>query len=270
MMAPPRWASRLLGAFTALVYVFLLAPVAIVILLAFNEAEYGGLPITGFTWRWFAALGEDAAIVDALLVSLQLGGATALISGTIGAAAAYAIARLPLPGRDTIQLGLTLPVLVPHLILGVGLLLAFRATGLGKNFGLLLAGHVALTLPFVVMTTLPRFHAIPRAIEEAARSLGASRTATMFGVVLPLAWPAILGGATLAFISSFDEVTATLFWRPPNLETVPTQIMGMLQYSIDQRINALGATMTALSLAAPAAGLLLTRAFRRRIDGDTA
>ncbi len=269
-MAPPAWLRHLLGGFTALVYLYLLAPVAIVVLLAFNQSEYGGLPMTGFTLRWFAELADDPTIVAAFMTSFKLGGATALISGSLGAAAAYAIARLPLPARNGIQLALTLPVLVPHLILGVGLLLAFRAVGLSKNFGLLLAGHVAITLPFVVLTTLPRFRAVPRSLEEAAQSLGASRASVIFRVVLPLAWPAILAGALLAFISSFDEVTATLFWRPPNLETMPTQIMGMLQYSIDQRLNALGATMTALSIAAPSLGLLLARAFRRGITGGRA
>lgn len=259
-MARSHWLNALLTVLTVAVYVFMLAPVLVVIVLAFNEAEYGTFPITGLTLRWFSELWRDAAIVEALKTSLALGAGAAVLSTILGTAAAYAIARFTFPGRALVQVFLTLPLLVPHLILGVGLLLAFRMLGLPRSFILLLAGHVALTLPFVVLTTLHRFQKIPIAVEEAAMTLGASRLKTFFQITLPLAAPAIISGALLAFITSFDEVTATLFWRPSGIETVPTQVMAMLQYSIDQRLNALGAVMTALSAGLPLALVLLFQA----------
>lgn len=265
-MDHPPWLARVLGTLTAAVYLFMLAPVAVVVILAFNQAEYGSFPMTGVTLDWFAALTRDPAIVEAFQTSLLLGTTASLVSTVIGSAAAYAIARFPFPGRAFVQVLLTMPILVPHIILGVGLLLAFRFAGLPKNFALLVAGHVALTLPFVVLTTLHRFQSIPVALEEAARTLGASRLQTFFSVTLPLAWPAIVSGALLAFITSFDEVTATLFWRPANLETLPTQVMGMLQYSIDQRLNALGAVMIALSVGLPLFATLFARRRTARVN----
>jgi spermidine/putrescine transport system permease protein len=264
------WLERGLTVITVAVYLFMLAPVVVIIVLAFNEAEYGGFPMSGVTLRWFGELSRDPAILDALKTSLILGGSAAGISTVVGTAAAYAIARFDFSGRSVAHVMLSLPILVPHLILGVGLLLAFRFLGVPRSFALLLAGHVALTLPFVVLTTLHRFKAIPTVLEEAAQTLGAGRVKTFLTISLPLAGAAIVTGALLAFITSFDEVTATLFWRPSGVETVPTQVMTMLQYSIDQRLNALGAVMTALSVGVPLGMVLVVKAMSLRSKRDDA
>jgi spermidine/putrescine transport system permease protein len=251
--------APLLPALTALVYLFMLAPVLVVVALAFDPAEFGGFPMTGLSLRWFAALVHDTKIVDALKTSLLLGALASSISTVIGTAAAYTLARFRFLGRDTTQILLTLPILVPHIILGVGLLLTFRLFGLAKSFPLLVVGHVAITLPFVVLTTRHRLQAIPAVLEEAARTLGANRLQTFREISLPLALPAIFAGALFAFMMSFDEITATLFWRPVNLDTVPTMVLGMLQYSISQEINALATLLILISIALPVAAILLAR-----------
>jgi spermidine/putrescine transport system permease protein len=249
----------LLSALTALVYLFMLAPVLVVIALAFNPAEFGGFPMTGLSLRWFAALAQDAKILGALKTSLVLGALASSISTVIGTAAAYTLARFRFLGREFTQIFLTLPILVPHIILGVGLLLTFRLFGLAKSFPLLVVGHVAITLPFVILTTRHRLQAIPVTLEEAARTLGANRLQTFREISLPLALPAIFAGALFAFMMSFDEITATLFWRPVNLDTVPTLVLGMLQYSISQEINALATLLIVLSVGLPIAAMLLAR-----------
>ena len=258
-----------LGVYTIFLFLFLLAPIAVICIAAFNSAQYVTFPIESFSMRWFAALWQDPTILNALVASLKLGLATALICVTLGTTAAYAIARLNLPGARYYQLFLTLPILVPHLILGVGLLLAFRMLGLSRSFALLVAGHVALTLPFVIITILPRVQALPRALEEAAYTLGAGPLETFWRIVLPICWPAILAGGLLSFLVSFDEVTATLFWRPTGVETLPTQIMGMLNYSTDQRLNALGAFMTAISAGLPLIAYLVATVLRKKKDTKT-
>jgi spermidine/putrescine transport system permease protein len=251
--------APLLPALTALVYLFMLAPVLVVIALAFDPAEFGGFPMTGLSLRWFTALAQDTKITDALKTSLSLGALASSISTVIGTAAAYTLARFRFLGRDITQILLTLPILVPHIILGVGLLLTFRLFGLAKSFPLLVVGHVAITLPFVVLTTRHRLQAIPVALEEAARTLGANRLQTFREISLPLALPAILAGALFAFMMSFDEITATLFWRPVNLDTVPTMVLGMLQYSVSQEINALATLLILISVALPIAAILLAK-----------
>jgi spermidine/putrescine transport system permease protein len=248
---------------TIAIYLFMLAPVLVVVVLSFNPAELATFPMTGFTLAWFARLAMDAQVIGALKTSLLLGSIAAAISTFLGTAAAYATARFRFAGRELVQLLLTLPILVPHIILGVGLLLTFRMLGLLKSFPLLVVGHVAITLPYVVLTTRHRLLSIPPVLEEAAATLGANPLAKFRRVTLPLALPAILAGALFAFMMSFDEVTATLFWRPPNTETIPTQVMAMLQYSIDQRINALAAILIALSVSLPLLAILLVRNLRQ-------
>ncbi|MBM3573177.1 MAG: ABC transporter permease, partial [Alphaproteobacteria bacterium] len=163
----PRWriGGGLLGAFAVTVYLFMLAPVIVIVLLAFDQAEYASLPPSGWTLRWFAELARDSEILQALKTSLILGLTSSAISTVIGTAAAYAIARFRFIGREAIQIFLTLPVLVPHIILGVGLLLAFRMVGLTASFPLLVIGHVAFTLPFVMLTTGHRLLAISQSYE---------------------------------------------------------------------------------------------------------
>ncbi|MBM3598256.1 MAG: ABC transporter permease [Alphaproteobacteria bacterium] len=254
-----RASSGLLWLFTGLVYVFMLAPVFVIVLLAFNPPEFGSFPITGMTLKWFWALADNRPIIEAIKTSLLLGLASSTISTVIGTAAAYALARFRFVGRDIVQLLLTLPILVPHIILGVGLLLAFRLIGMSKSFTLLVIGHVAITLPFVVLTTQHRLQAIPSSLEEAARTLGANRFETFREITLPLTLPAIFAGFLFAFMMSFDELTATLFWRPANVETVPTHVLGMLQYSVNQEINALATALIVVSVALPLGGMLIAR-----------
>lgn len=242
-MTRQRLFHMLLGFITLLVYLFMLAPVLVVVVLAFNSSPSSTFPMTGFTLRWFSELARDQAVLQSLWNSLVLATWASTLATLIGTAGAFALSRFRFGGRAPIQLALTVPLLVPHVVLGVGLLLAFRMFGLSKNFTLLVIGHMTITLPFVILTTSHRLRAIPANIEEAARTLGANRLQTFLAITLPLTLPAVLASFLFAFMSSFDEVTATLFWLPANMQTVTSQIMAMLEFSVDQKINALAALL---------------------------
>lgn len=253
-----------LATLTVLVYLFLLAPVLVVVALAFNTSPSSTFPMTGVTLKWFGELANDEPVMSSIRTSLLLAGSAAVIATVVGTAASFAIARFRFVGREAAQLLLSMPVLVPHIVLGVGLLLAFRLLGLSKSFLLLVIGHVSIILPFVVLTTSHRLKAIPSSLEEAARTLGADRLQTFLSVTLPLALPAVATSFVFAFMSSFDEVTATLFWLPPNVETVQSQIMAMLQFSVDQKINALASLLILASVFLVAGTFLLGRLFAAR------
>ena len=259
-MSAARIGRTLLGLLTLVTYLFMLAPALVVVLLAFNASPSSTFPITKLTLHWFAELARDSAVVSALQNSLLLATLASTSSTLLGTAASVALCRFRFAGRAPLQLMLTVPILVPHIVLGVGLLLAFRVFGLAKSFPLLVAGHIALTLPYVVLTTSHRLRAIPANLEEAARTLGANQAQTFAAITLPLALPALLASLLFAFMSSFDEVTATLFWLPANMQTVPTQIMAMLQFSVDQKINALAALLIVGSIVLAAIALALGRA----------
>ena len=257
------------AAWTVLVYVFMLAPVVVIVLLAFNGAPGGNFPISNLTFDWFGKVLTDKTLLASLRTSFILAAAASSIATVVGVAAAYALARYRIRGQTVSELVLTMPLLIPHLVMGVALLLSFRLFGLSKNFGLLVMGHVVIVLPFVVLTTRHQLQSVPAVLEEAAWTLGANRLQTMREIVLPLALPAILTGMLFAFMASFDEVTATLFWRPPGTETVQTQIMALLQFEVDQRIDALGALLVVFSVVVPFAALLVARLLSSRQANKT-
>lgn len=206
------WAA--IRAYTILVYLFMFLPVAVVVLLSFNQNQFGSFPMTGLSLRWFQALWNNDAVMRAFRTSLILGLLTALISTTLGVLASLALVRYRVPGKNLITTILIAPILVPEVVLAVALLLFLNWLGIGKSFALLLAGHVIFTLPFVILVVQARLVSIRRDVEEAALSLGASPVQTFFSVTLPLLMPAVAAGALFAFTISFDDITGTLFWKP--------------------------------------------------------
>lgn len=250
--------------FTALVYLLMFVPVVVVMLLSFNDSQFGGFPMQGFSFRWFIALWENEAVMRAFRVSIMLGALTAAISTTLGVLAALAIVRYDFPGKKLISTAMVAPILIPEVVLAVSLLLFLRWLGIPRSFMLMLAGHVIFTLPFVILVVQARLVGVRREFEEAALSLGANPIQTFFSVTLPLIMPAVLAGMLFAFTISFDDITGTLFWKPGGVETVPTQIFAMLRHSISPEINALGTVMVVITVVLPLAGVALARRLAAR------
>jgi spermidine/putrescine transport system permease protein len=255
--------ASLIRLFSLAVYLFMFTPVAVVVLLSFNSSQFGGFPIEGFSLRWFETLAGNDAVMRAFRTSLLLGVLTALIATTIGILACLALIRYTVRGQNFFNMLLISPVLVPETVLAVGLLLFMRWLDQPRSFAMLLMGHVLLALPFVVLVVQARLIGIRRVYEEAARSLGANPVQTFFEVTLPLLMPAVFAGMLFAFTISFDNITATLFWRPSGMETVPTQIFGMLRHSISPEINALGTVMIVITVGLPLLAGATARYFAR-------
>jgi spermidine/putrescine transport system permease protein len=254
----------LIKLYTFLVYVFMFAPVVVVLILSLNASQFGGFPMTGLSLHWYARLFENESIVRAFQTSLWIGLTTAVVCTALGTMAALALVRYEFPGKHWVNALIVGPVLVPETVLGVGLLLANRAVGMKANYGLLLAGHILLSLPYVVLVVQARLIGVKRVYEEAALSLGANRWETFREITMPLIMPGMLAGLLLAFTISFDNVSASVFWRPPGVETMPTQILGMLKISISPEVNALGALMIAITVGLPLLGGALARLRIRR------
>jgi spermidine/putrescine transport system permease protein len=235
----------------------------VVVLLSFNSAQFGSFPIEGFSLRWFEELANNAAIVRALKTSLVLAILSSTISTTMGILASLALVRYDFPGKSWINTLLVAPVLIPETVLGVGLLLFMLWLSHPRSFPILLLGHILISLPYVVLVVQARLIGVKRVYEEAAMSLGASRMQTFFTITFPLLLPAVIAGALFAFTISFDNITATVFWRPPGTETVPTQIYGMLRNSISPEINALGTVMIIITVGIPLVAGGVARYFAR-------
>ena len=249
---------------SVLVYLFLFAPIMVTMLLSFNASQFGGFPMTGFSFHWFGVLMNNEIVLAAVRRSLILGSLTATISTVLGIFAATALVRYEFPGKEFVNTLMVAPVLIPETVLAVGLLLFIRWLHAPRTFIVLLMGHVMLSLPYVVLVVQARLLSIKRVYEEAALSLGANRIQTFFEITFPLLMPAVLAGILLAFTISFDNVTATLFWRPPGVETLPTQIYAMLRNSISPEISALGTFMIVITVGLPLIGGGLARYMARK------
>ncbi len=258
--------SYLIAGFTLLVYVFIFAPIVVVCLLSFNSAQFGSFPMEGFSLRWFVVLYNNDAIMRAFNTSIVLGLSTAAIATTLGILASLAIVRYEFRGKETVNTLLVAPVLIPETVLAVGLLLFMQILHQPRSFLVLLLGHVLVSLPYVVLVVQARLVGIRRVYEDAAMSLGANRLQTFKEITLPLLMPAVMAGVLFSFTISFDNITATAFWRPGGVETVPTQIFGMLRNSISPEINALGTVMIVITVGLPLmAGGLASLLFRGRV-----
>ena len=258
-----RWAWRLTGAITVCVYVFMFAPIVATIVLSFNDSMFGGFPLTGFSLRWYAKLMTNQPVLTAFQTSLWIALVTAAATTLLGIMTALALVRFDFRGKQAINTLVLLPALVPETILGVGLLVLIKAVNQPRSLGLLLLGHILLTLPYVVLIVQARMVGIRRSYEEAALSLGASRVSTFREITLPLLIPAVMASILLAFTISFDNTSASLFWRPAGVETMPTQILSMLKISISPEINALGTVMILVTVGIPLIGGLLLQGFTR-------
>jgi spermidine/putrescine transport system permease protein len=263
-MSEGAWGWRAVKAASVLVYIFMFAPIAVTVLLSFNDSQFGGFPIKGFSLRWFGVLMQNDIVLSAFQLSLEIGAVTAVICTILGILAAMALVRYDFPGKEWVNALLIAPVLIPETVLAVGLLLFLHWLNQPRTFLLLLLGHVMMSLPYVVLVVQARLIGIKRVYEEAALSLGANRFQSFREITLPLLMPAILAGILLAFTISFDNVTATLFWRPPGKETLPTQIYSMLHTSISPEINALGTLMIVITVGLPLLGGALARSLARR------
>jgi spermidine/putrescine transport system permease protein len=252
-----KWAWRLTGLITICVYIFMFAPIAATIVLSFNASMFGGFPLTGFSFHWYGKLLSNEPILNAFWTSLWIAVLTAMCTAILGIMCAIALARFQFRGKQTFGTLVILPALVPETILGVGLLVLIKAVDQPRTLWILLLGHILLALPYVVLIVQARMVGINRTYEEAALSLGASRLSSFREITFPLLVPAVAAGLLLAFTISFDNTSASLFWRPAGVETMPTQILSMLKISISPEVNALGTVMILVTVGIPLVGGLI-------------
>ena len=254
---------RAVQAFTVLVYIFMFAPILVVVILSLNDSQFGGFPMTGFSLRWYAKLMENEAVLRSFQTSLWVALVTAVVCSILGVLGAIALVRYDFRGKELVNTILIAPALVPETVLGVGLLLLMRWSGQPRTLWLLVLGHIMLALPYVVLVVQARLIGVKRVYEEAAMSLGANRFQTFREITLPLIMPAIVASLLLVFTISFDNITASMFWRPSGVETMPTQILSMLKISISPEINALGTLMIVVTVGLPLLGGGLARYMAR-------
>jgi putative spermidine/putrescine transport system permease protein len=242
----PGWFLRI-AAFCG--YALLLAPALLVCVISFSAGDFLNFPPPGFSLRWYVALLDNAQLMTALRNSAVLALCVAALALAAGMPAAYAIARLEFPGRTAMAGFLAAPLLLPTLVLGLALLLALQPARLAATWPGLLLAHAMVAVPFAVRIMTTAFGAVPKDLEEAAWTLGASRFRAALRVTLPLAAPGALAAGALCFLVSFDETVISLFLVGPRLTTLPVEMFRYAENRTDPLVAALAMTLIVVALA---------------------
>lgn len=279
-----------------LIFLFLIAPILVIIPLSFNAEPYFTFTekmLTfdpeGYSLRWYDALvsvgmqapeaetgwwadmWRNSTWVRAAKNSLIVGFWATLLATVLGTLAALGLSRPEMPYRRVIMAVLISPMIVPIIIIATGLFFFYSnpcsilATSCGKltstYTGIVLA-HATLGIPFVIITVTATLSGFDQSLIRAAASLGANPRTTFFKVVMPLILPGIISGALFAFVTSFDEVVAVLFIAAPDQQTIPRQMWNGIREQISPAILAVATILVVISIALLASVELL----RRRSD----
>ena len=233
-----------------LLFGFVLAPIAVVVVTSFSAGTVPEFPPSSWSLRWYAHALSQPVFLDAARNSAVLAALATLVNVPIALAAALALTRGRFPGREAIQTVLLAPLIVPAVVTGIAILLAFSAAGWRDPMSRLLLAHVVVTLPYMVRTIMASLARLDPVIEEAAMTLGASRLRAFLHVTLPLLLPGLVAGAVFAFIVSFDNVSVSLFLTTARTSTLPIAILGYVEFNFDPSIAAISTLLIAASLVA--------------------
>jgi spermidine/putrescine transport system permease protein len=256
-----------------LVYVFLYAPILVLVLFSFN-ASRANVTFEGFVpkfsqqvvmdgslvksspcgpFHWFCELGKNRDVTQAARNTLTIAFISTISSTIIGTMAALALQRYEFKLKPFSQLSLYIPIVIPEIVMGIGILTLFsqlfgalnQSLGLtgdsrfSLGLGTVIVSHIAFSIPFVTLVVQARLQGFDKSYEEAAMDLGANEWTTFRRVTFPMIMPGVLSGALLAFTLSLDDFVITFFTNGPGSTTLPIYVYGLLRRIITPQVNAL-------------------------------
>ncbi|MBI2203699.1 MAG: ABC transporter permease [Candidatus Rokubacteria bacterium] len=209
-----RRAPTLLGAWTAAVYAFVMAPIVVVLLASLTAAEYTSFPPEGLSLRWYLAIPEHPEFLESFRISLVVALVTGAVATALGTPAALVLVRHRFRGRDALNAFFLSPLMLPAVVLGIALLQFYTLVGLTRTPLALVFGHLIIT------------------------------------ITLPLVRPGVVAGATFAVIVSFDDVSVALFLAGPHSTTLPVRIFSYIEQTFDPLATAVCSVLILIALAA--------------------
>lgn len=239
-----RW---LLALYTALVFLFVFAPIVASLVFSFNSDRFPTIPLGSFTTEWYVKAFSNPEVWDAALRSLIVSAVTAVLSTAIGFSAAYTDYRYDFFGKKAFLVLALLPPTIPLIIMALamlGWLSMFNASGMTIS---IIIAHTVLCAPFAMAVIRLRLNQMDPNLEPAAWNLGASEWVTMKSVVIPFALPSIIASLCLTAAVSFDEFAVAWFVSGLN-KTVPVVILEILTGNIDPQVNAIGTAVFLVSI----------------------
>ncbi len=239
----------LLPLFCALVYLFLLAPIAVVVGASLNAGAFLTFPPQGLSLRWYVTFFNNRLFMTAAATSVEIALIATVVSVLVGTAATLFYVRHAGRAREGLRLAILSPLLLPEVLTAIALLFFFYQIGIGTAGRVaLITGHVLITLPFVFMNVAASLESFDLALELAARSLGATPWTVFRRVTLPLVKPGVIGGALFAFIISFDTFAISFFLKGIGTSTLPIQLFDYLRLNFTPEAAAVSSVSVVLTL----------------------
>ncbi len=269
MSARPRSAlrPRYLKIHAFLVFLFLFAPIFVLIVFSFNNAR-SGTHWTGFSTHWYSDLVDNNDVQKAFRNTLKVAFVATAVATLLGTLAAFALARFSFRGKSAISTLVFVSLVMPEVIMGLALLVFFRRIAdiqLGINT--MIMAHITFCIAFVVVVVRARLAGFDNRLVEAAADLGATPVQTFLRIVIPLAAPGIAAGAMLAFTISLDDVVVSFFAQGPGSTTLPLYIFSQTRVGVSPSINALSTFVLVFSLLLLGIGALISARSARRGAG---
>lgn len=250
--------------------VFLLAPLVVLVIFAFNDSTTPSLPLAGFTTGWFDEAFTNGQLTSALARSAVIAAITGVLATALGVMASIGLTSPKLRMRSLTTATLLLPLVVPYISLAVGLVILLQALQLQTSLVAVVLGHVVIALPFSILVLLPRLRTLDPSMLEAARDLGAGDLTAFRLITLPLLGPALVSSFLISFVTSLDEFAIASFLAPSGQPTYPVFLYASSRTpALLPQVIAIGTLVIALSIV-----LVLTaeggrRWAERRLVGET-
>jgi spermidine/putrescine transport system permease protein len=242
----------------AVFVVFLLSPLALVVLFSFTSRAQSAFPIEALSLTWWGAMFADANFAPAFWNSIVISGTVGLLSAIVGTMAAMGLARLEPARAYVVTVLICLPLMLPPLVLAVALLSFYSKAYIPMGRQTVIMSHLLAFLPFVVLVVFARLRNFDYRVVESARDLGASPLRAFFTVTLPIIRPTVIGAALIAMALSLDDFIITYFTIGKGM-TLPTFVFNMIRSALTPKANAVGTLILVMTVGTTPIALWLTR-----------
>ena len=220
-------------------FVFLVVPIIFAVMMSFDGRSYlGTFPPPHYSFRWYLNFFSDTYYLQGLKMSVILAVIAAIISTISGVSAAIVLDRYEFRGKKMLESFFLSPLVVPGVVVGFALLLFFALLGVFSGLPRLLGGHIIITFPYTVRTTLAGLVGIRKTLNEAALNLGANERQAFWDITFPLARTGMVAGMVFAFAFSMDDVAVSMFLTSPETYTLPVAMVSMMRTQFDLTIAA--------------------------------
>jgi len=229
-------------AYLTLILFFLYVPIVVLIFQSFNAGK-SRAKWEGFSFRWYAELFQDQAIMKALYVTLSIAVIAAVVATVLGTLAAIGIHAMRKRPQALMMTMTNLPMTMPDIVTGISLMILFTFTRIERGYVTMLLAHITFNTPYVILSVLPKLKQMNKHTYEAALDLGAPPSYALLHVILPEISPGVITGCLLAFTLSLDDFVISYFTTSPMVQNLSTLIYSKARIGIEPTLNALSALM---------------------------